>query len=247
MFHVLRKIRKSLIDSGSTQRYILYAIGEIALVVIGILIALQINNWNESIKDKEQERKLLTELMVSLESNCKTMNADIKKRGNWNMSSDIIISTLQDNGKYSDTLNIHFHNTRIPGTNLALSLAGYEGLKNTGFNIISSDVLRNSIIDLFEVTHKTCMEEMEYFESFQPARQIYLDQLFSYDDSKFDPAAPFSVPIIPHDFNDLIGNLNFLSMVKSVKIQRNIIGTQVVRNLKESQRVLQLIREELEL
>ena len=42
---LLRKIRKSLIDSGATQKYLLYALGEIALVVIGILLAIQINNW----------------------------------------------------------------------------------------------------------------------------------------------------------------------------------------------------------
>tara|TARA_Y100000385_G_C13099534_1_gene643585 strand:- start:2936 stop:3121 length:186 start_codon:yes stop_codon:yes gene_type:complete len=53
MLTLLRKIRKSLIDSGSSRKYLLYAIGEIALVVIGILIALQINNWNESRKDRQ--------------------------------------------------------------------------------------------------------------------------------------------------------------------------------------------------
>lgn len=46
MLTFLRKIRRSLIGSGSTGKYVLYATGEIALVVIGILIALQINNWN---------------------------------------------------------------------------------------------------------------------------------------------------------------------------------------------------------
>ena len=67
MLTFLRKIRKSLIESSSAQKYILYAIGEIALVVIGILIALQINNWNESKKinrmDQEFLQKLINELI----------------------------------------------------------------------------------------------------------------------------------------------------------------------------------------
>lgn len=50
MLSFFRKIRKSLIDQSSARRYLVYAIGEIALVVIGILIALQINNWNEARK-----------------------------------------------------------------------------------------------------------------------------------------------------------------------------------------------------
>ena len=52
MLTFFRKIRKSLIDSSSARKYLLYAIGEIALVVIGILIALQINNWNEERKKR---------------------------------------------------------------------------------------------------------------------------------------------------------------------------------------------------
>ena len=47
MLTFLRKIRKSLIESGSARKYIIYATGEVLLVMIGILLALQVNNWNE--------------------------------------------------------------------------------------------------------------------------------------------------------------------------------------------------------
>lgn len=47
-FHL---IRKKLLDEGNLKRYLMYAIGEILLVVIGILIALQINNWNQANSD----------------------------------------------------------------------------------------------------------------------------------------------------------------------------------------------------
>jgi len=52
MLTFFRRIRIGLLGSGTTSRYLLYAIGEIALVVIGILIDLQINNWNEWRKDR---------------------------------------------------------------------------------------------------------------------------------------------------------------------------------------------------
>tara|TARA_Y100000385_G_scaffold291468_1_gene369658 strand:+ start:2899 stop:3690 length:792 start_codon:yes stop_codon:yes gene_type:complete len=58
MLTFLRKIRKSLIESGSSRKYLLYGIGEITLVVIGILIALQINNWNEKRLALIEEQKL---------------------------------------------------------------------------------------------------------------------------------------------------------------------------------------------
>jgi hypothetical protein len=62
MLTFFRKIRKALLDSGSARKYLLYAIGEIALVMIGILLALQVNNWNEWRKDRITERALLIQL-----------------------------------------------------------------------------------------------------------------------------------------------------------------------------------------
>ena len=48
MIKFFRKIRKNLLNEGKATKYFKYAIGEIILVVIGILIALRINNWNET-------------------------------------------------------------------------------------------------------------------------------------------------------------------------------------------------------
>ena len=69
MLTFLRKIRKLLIEPGNARKYLLYAVGEIALVVIGILIALQINNWNEWRKDRIIEKEILHDLQLTLESN----------------------------------------------------------------------------------------------------------------------------------------------------------------------------------
>lgn len=62
MLTFIRRIRKSLIESGSVRKYLLYAIGEILLVVIGIVIALEINNWNERKKARGFELVMLTEI-----------------------------------------------------------------------------------------------------------------------------------------------------------------------------------------
>ncbi len=62
MITLYRRIRQKLIDSGSIAKYLLYAIGEILLVVIGILIALQVNNWNEQRKTQIREMNVLTRL-----------------------------------------------------------------------------------------------------------------------------------------------------------------------------------------
>ena len=62
MIKVFRQIRQQLLMDNKTGKYFNYAIGEIVLVMIGILLALQVNNWNENRKRTKTEVKLLTEL-----------------------------------------------------------------------------------------------------------------------------------------------------------------------------------------
>jgi hypothetical protein len=66
--------------SGKTTKYFKYAIGEIILVVIGILIALQINNWNENRKERRQEQVLLKQLHSEFQSNLEQLDAKIELR-----------------------------------------------------------------------------------------------------------------------------------------------------------------------
>jgi uncharacterized membrane-anchored protein len=51
MIHHFRTIRRRLVESGSGRRYLLYAVSDVTLVVVGILIALPVNNWNEGRKE----------------------------------------------------------------------------------------------------------------------------------------------------------------------------------------------------
>ena len=74
MIKLFQKIRKNLVAEGKTTKYFKYAIGEIVLVVIGILIALQINNWNEDQKKKKQ----LNSIYAIIEQNLKTDLINIK-------------------------------------------------------------------------------------------------------------------------------------------------------------------------
>ena len=69
MIPFFRKIRKKMADDNKPIMYMRYAFGEIALVVIGILIALQINNWNENNKNEAQTRLYLEALNFEIQSN----------------------------------------------------------------------------------------------------------------------------------------------------------------------------------
>ena len=66
MINFLRRIRRDLINENKTSIYLIYAVGEVVLVVFGILIALQINNWSESRKILVTEKESYSNLLRSL-------------------------------------------------------------------------------------------------------------------------------------------------------------------------------------
>lgn len=67
MAKIFRKIRRSLLSEGKTAKYLKYAVGEIILVVLGILIALQINNWNIDQQTQRKEQAYLKEIRANLQ------------------------------------------------------------------------------------------------------------------------------------------------------------------------------------
>ncbi|MBC2838153.1 DUF6090 family protein [Robiginitalea sp. SC105] len=69
MIKFFRRIRQNLLSEGNTGRYFKYAIGEIVLVMIGILLALQVNDWNEQRKDRIREQVVLKQLQEDYQAN----------------------------------------------------------------------------------------------------------------------------------------------------------------------------------
>ncbi|HKK12956.1 MAG TPA: DUF6090 family protein, partial [Flavobacteriaceae bacterium] len=77
MIKFFRKIRQNLISEGKTVSYLKYAIGEIVLVVIGILIALQINNWNQNNSNKKLEMQYYSSMKSQLNEDLSKLNGEI--------------------------------------------------------------------------------------------------------------------------------------------------------------------------
>ncbi|MCB0656887.1 MAG: hypothetical protein KDC57_12160, partial [Saprospiraceae bacterium] len=66
MINFFRNIRGQLLAENKLVRYLIYALGEIILIILGILIALQINNWNEKRKEAILEKQILQEIRDNL-------------------------------------------------------------------------------------------------------------------------------------------------------------------------------------
>ncbi|MDG1571245.1 DUF6090 family protein [Robiginitalea sp. M366] len=78
MIGFFRSLRRNLLREDRISRYLVYALGEIVLVVIGILIALQINNWNQRKNELKQEKAMVKGLRLEFENNLADLQGSIK-------------------------------------------------------------------------------------------------------------------------------------------------------------------------
>ncbi|HSM64529.1 MAG TPA: DUF6090 family protein, partial [Gillisia sp.] len=136
MIKFFRRIRYDLIDKNKTAKYLKYAIGEIVLVVIGILIALSINNWNENRKERIEERALLTQLQSEFESNYQQLSEKITIRNNMISASLKLLEYIDYPEKRNvDSINSHLAQTLLvptfdPIVNDIMSSGRIQLLKN---------------------------------------------------------------------------------------------------------------------
>ena len=128
MIKFFRKIRQRLLIDSKFSKYLLYAIGEIVLVVIGILIALQINNWNEDRKTRAFEKEMLTDIHKAVEVNIRQLQRGIKSCENAINSCNIVLQQLEDRVDYNDSLIQHFSGV-IRWFRPTVTNSGYESLK----------------------------------------------------------------------------------------------------------------------
>ena len=158
MIKLFRKIRQTLLSEGKTGKYLKYAIGEIVLVVIGILIALSINNWNENRKRQNEELFLLLDIKKNLE----TMQIDFTADTIYNTNCIVQYSRLENymakDLPYSIELDSIFGILtfwRSP----YITATAYNSLQNKGLDLIKNEVLKNNIIKLYEVDLQRLIED----------------------------------------------------------------------------------------
>lgn len=151
MIKFFQKIRQNLLKENKTGKYFKYAIGEIVLVMVGILLALQVNNWNELRKQRQKEIVNLSELKKGLESDLIT---ELIPGIDFYVRKDKAVNKLKE--FYNDTQIIpndsllsYFRISLTGEWNFIFNVATFENLKSTGIDIISNDSLRAKISSLY--------------------------------------------------------------------------------------------------
>jgi len=174
MIKIFRKIRQNLLSQGKIGKYFKYAIGEIILVVIGILIALQLNTWKETAKNKEVELSYLEGIRNNLDQDIYDLNELIGKDTlKFEMYTTLLRSftdkTIKKNsGGFIYAIGQSYVTHTFNGNSIV-----FEDMKSSGkINYIQSDVLRFSILEYYNESQKNIRYQNEqYLDEFNELKR----------------------------------------------------------------------------
>ncbi len=149
MIKFFRNIRKNLLSEGKTSKYFKYAIGEIILVMIGILLALQVNNWNNRRLETTKEQTILKNLRSDFNANITEFNRIYSATEDSYISSISLLEIIKDDSDINPTEIDSLINSIINGFySLDLNAASIDELKNSGsLSIIKDSELRKKLSD----------------------------------------------------------------------------------------------------
>lgn len=149
MISFFRRIRQELLQQKSVTRYFAYAIGEIFLVVIGILIALQVNNWNEVNKNSKREEAFLINFQEDLRSDTyrlKEIRETLKTAVSYKR---VFESHMEGKTTDPDSLNENFLKQYNILIDFVPNSTTVDDLSNNGLSLISNPSLRRQIVTLY--------------------------------------------------------------------------------------------------
>ncbi len=166
MIKFFRKIRQKLLSENKFSKYLLYAIGEIILVVIGILIALQINNWNLTQQDRKTEKENLLALQKEFTQNRTKLQEVILQNKENIYSAEKMIQSFSNTSK--DTISeqtMAIYGSKTFGTEI-----NFEPETGVLTEIISSGQLK--IIQNNELKHKLAGFNSKFHEIEQQEKEV---------------------------------------------------------------------------
>ena len=207
MINFFRKKRKSLANDNKAVKYTRYAIGEIVLVVIGILIALSINNWNENRKNKIIENTYLENIKTDLKTNLRYLEKFIEKRQETVNSVGITLEFFNEK-KTLDINKFNYHCLTV------LNWSPFEQHDNTYQELINSGKL--SIL-----TNKTIKDSLQNMQTnFKGIQFIESEMEEDYERYLYDPFfSTIDLETSLNVFQAKQKNIKNLSELDSINVQ----------------------------
>tara|TARA_R110002124_G_scaffold252236_4_gene417549 strand:+ start:14109 stop:14852 length:744 start_codon:yes stop_codon:yes gene_type:complete len=209
MIKFFRKIRQNLLMENKTGKYLKYAIGEIVLVMIGILLALQINNWKEESQNRRYENTMLKEVKKALVVDLKNIKNNISYLKKVKYSIHEITRMKNDSLNQQDSLYEHLDFIDGYGANFIINKSPFKAIESSGLDRISNTEIRNALSKLYGY-------RIESAENF--INEVMRNELFKRNDLKEEI---FGYNIVARDENNIVNKLvieNFETVLKHPKM-----------------------------
>jgi len=164
MIKFFRKIRQNLLTENKFSKYLIYAIGEIVLVVIGILIALSINNWNEERKKNIQGKEYETEIYNDLKKDVFRINGILDKLEINKITSRQILEILESEDKHIADSSLFSSNMLNANSVIHVGRQNntWDELTSSGkIAMIKNDSLDNLLKSFYEYYDKQVFQFLE--------------------------------------------------------------------------------------
>ena len=237
MIKFFRKIRQNLLMENKTGKYLKYAIGEIVLVVIGILIALSINNWNEEIKNRAFEKEILEQIRANLIKDKQTLESiQVNFENAINSTDKVLKSELsineKDSLKYWLSDILRFDRFQ-PLTN------SFEVAKSKGLDLISNKKLRFDIGAYYDYEIKRVVKAIEDVEETFKEDWIY----FLRKEAKEFKFGQF---VVLKDLDILKDENEFTNILRTNKDNYNGGNIRLKSGIEHIDRIINLLDEELQ-
>ena len=250
MIKFFRKIRYKLMETGKTRRYFKYAIGEIVLVVIGILIALQINNWNSQRLNTNRNKALLQKLSKELDLNIERASSLDSSSENSGFSNKFIYTDslfkLLDENKVIDHLDYMVSQTIFYVNTFNLNTSVFEELKNTGsLYSIGSDSLVTEIQRYYQLCDRESFYNLNYSENIITLGNKCSDGWFDFQyvyEKNPDEALKYHPWITNPRSTEYIALRQYVSNTRSIN---RLMSWKLKNIIRESEQLKQFIATEL--
>ena len=226
-----------MLTENKFRKYFLYAIGEIILVVIGILIALQINNWNNQRIDRKLEKDILKEIVSNLDFDLEDIQSRIKENQIFGKHNQKIYEHLKNKTPLTDSLKYYYSYLYGYGHFVPMKVA-YENLKSRGVNIIKNGNLRKEISKLYEFDYNAGTSQIGQAIFHYQARHFNEINEHLITEISYKSAQPV-------DLISLQNDIQFQEILKTIVFARQWTNT-ILESVKENILILKLsIEEEL--
>jgi len=246
MIKFFRKIRQRLLTENRFGKYLIYGIGEIILIVIGILFALYLNNINSEQKSNLVEIELLNELKANIKSSIKSFERTLESEQEYLEYNLLILDYLDNKKPYDDNLLKPFSAYFWTVSSNPIS-GGYTYLKSKGIDLITNKSLRKNLSVLFENQFLIIKEENQVWANnlqqniSYPYHVNHFRRYFIHDSILGDIEVTK-----PLNYNGLINDDKFKSINAEIISNRTWNINSLQELIMKSEVIVNEIEEELE-